>query len=503
MKILPAEFIREADAFTILKEPISAIDLMERAAMECFRWIDANIPTSRNLKIFCGQGNNGGDGFAIARMLGSQGYEIEVFLTGDPENLSPSCSVNYDRLGDKVCLIPDNESKLPPIEFTDIVVDAIFGSGLTRSVAGIQEAVIRHINASKALVISIDIPSGLFCDSTMLGLKNPAIIRADHTLTFSPPKLALLYPENVDYVGEWHVFEIGLMTSFISDRMVNNFYVAASDCQSLLRRREKFAHKGTFGHAMIICGSRGKMGAAVLAAKGCIRSGPGLVTIHLPGCGEQILQTAVPESMVSLDESEDIFSKVPEIGAYSALAVGPGIGQKEQTCRALKLLIQNSRIPIIFDADAINIIAENKTWLGFIPQGSVFTPHPKEFERLVGKSSDNFERNSLQREFSVRYRATVVLKGAHTAITTPDGKCYFNSTGNPGMATGGSGDVLTGIIAGIMAQGYSGTEAAILAVFLHGLAGDLAFSSKGYEALIASDIIDNLGLAFKSLYGKF
>jgi NAD(P)H-hydrate epimerase len=245
------------------------------------------------------------------------------------------------------------------------------------------------------------------------------------------------------------------------------------------------------------------MGAAVLAAKACLRSGPGLVTAHIPRSGNTILQTAVPEAMLFLDADEDIFSGIPDLSGYSSIAIGPGIGQADATRRALKHLIQNSNLPLIFDADALNILGESKTWISFIPKGSIFTPHPKEFERLVGKSSDDFERNKIQREFSIKHGVYVVLKGAHTAITTPDGNCYFNTTGNPGMATGGSGDVLTGILAGIKAQGYSSLETCLLGVYIHGLAGDFAAEERGHEALIAGDIIQHLGNAFLSLYGEF
>jgi NAD(P)H-hydrate epimerase len=245
------------------------------------------------------------------------------------------------------------------------------------------------------------------------------------------------------------------------------------------------------------------MGAAVLAAKACLRSGPGLVTAHIPRSGNTILQTAVPEAMLFFDENEDLFSGIPDISAYSSIGAGPGIGQEDATGRAIKHLIQNSKIPLILDADALNILGENKTWIPFIPKGSILTPHPKEFERIAGKSSDDFERNKIQREMSIRHGLYIVLKGAHTAITTPEGNCYFNTTGNPGMATGGSGDVLTGILAGIKAQGYTSLETCLLGVYLHGLAGDLAAEEKGYEALIAGDIVEYLGNAYLSLYGEF
>lgn len=502
MKILPVEMIRKADAFTIEHEPITDIDLMERAAAECFYWIIANIPADRPVKVFCGAGNNGGDGFAIARMLADKGYNTEVFLAGDPEKLSPSCRINMNRMPGARYRVLVGGDHLPIIAAADVVIDAIFGSGLTRMPEGIQAAVIRHINESKALVISIDMPSGLFCDITIRDQKELVVIEADHTLTFSPPKLALFFPENGPFAGDWHLLEIGLMKDFLDSVRVSNYYLTGAICQAILRRRNKFAHKGSFGHALLLCGSRGKMGAAVLAAHACLRSGPGLVTIHLPGEGKIILQTTIPEAMLSVDDAEDIISSVPDLAVYSAIAIGPGIGQQEQTARALKLLIQNTPVPLVLDADAINILAENKTWLGFLRPGCIFTPHPKEFERLTGRSSNDFEQNRIQRDFSVKYKAYVVLKGAHTAITTPTGDCYFNSTGNPGMATGGSGDVLTGIIAGIMAQGYSGLESALLGVYLHGLAGDIALTTSGFESLIAGDIINNLGKAFQSLYGK-
>lgn len=503
MKILPVGLIREADRYTIEHEPIADIDLMERAAAECFYWMVANLPCDRPVKVFCGPGNNGGDGFALARMLSGNGFNIEVFFAGDREKMSPSCKINHDRLHPVDCTALQEGMLLPAIGFSDIVVDAIFGSGITREVTGINAELIRHINNSKATVISIDMPSGLFCDATVRGLSSPAIVKAKHTLTFSPPKLALLFPENGLYVGEWHLLDIGLREDFIDNCDVKNFYITEADCGAMLRRRAKFSHKGNYGHLLLIAGSRGKMGAAILSAQAALRSGAGLVTVHIPRGGVHILQTACPEAMVSIDPDEDIFTTVPDLTPYTAIAIGPGIGKDPRSANALKLLIQNSSLPLVFDADAINIMAENKTWLGFIPPGSVFTPHPKEFERLIGKSSDDFERNQLQRDFSFRYNANLLLKGAHSAIATPTGYCYFNSTGNPGMATGGSGDVLTGVIAGLQAQGYTAAESVILGTFLHGRAGDMAADQTGYESLIASDIIHHLGTSFQSLYGKF
>ena len=501
--------IRKADAYTIINEPIAGIDLMERAAAACFGWLKENIPADQRIRVFCGSGNNGGDGLAIARMMLDAGYRVDVYLLSAPEKMSDSCRVNFQRMqelrndGMREIRILVDSGDLPGMAKTDVAIDAIFGSGLTRPSEGFAATVIHHINSAGARVVAIDVPSGLFCDETTQMTPAHLIIHANDTLTFAPPKLAFFFPENDPFVGNWQLLDIGLHQDFIDSAAVQNFMLEAGDVAAILRKRNKFAHKGTFGHALIIAGSTGKMGAATLAARACLRSGPGLVTVRAPKSGVSILQTASPETMLDIDPGEDHFSEAPDLHAYSAIAIGPGIGTSVQTATALKIMIQHAKIPLIFDADAINILAENKTWLGFVPKGSIFTPHPKEFERLVGKCSNNFEQNRMQRDFSFRYQCYVALKGAHTAITTPDGRCFFNTTGNPGMATGGSGDVLTGIITGIMAQGYSSLESCLLGVYIHGLAGDIALNEQGFEALIAGDIINNLGKSFQSLYGKF
>lgn len=511
MKILPVSLIRAADEYTIMQEPVSSIDLMERAAAACYGWIEKNISKDFKIKAFCGSGNNGGDGLAIARMLLASGFRVEVFCLSPVEKMSDSCRINYERMRDAGCGTRDSDfilrvidpGDLPEISGRDVVIDAIFGSGLARPAKGLAADVIDRINAGGAMVLAIDVPSGLFCDSPTGKATGQSVIRADVTLTFAPPKLAFFFPENDIFAGTWHLLDIGLSRDFLDSADVENFMLEAGDIRTILRKRSKFSHKGNYGHALIVSGSRGKMGAAVLSARACLRSGPGLVTMCVPGSGPSVLQAAVPEAMLVIDPDEDHFTQVPGLGSYTAVAVGPGIGTEPGTATALKILIQEARRPVIFDADAINILSMNKTWLGFIPAGSVFTPHPKEFERLAGKSSDNFERNRMQRDFSVKYQCYVVLKGAHTAITTPGGQCFFNTTGNPGMATGGSGDVLTGIITGLMAQGYSSLESCLLGVYIHGLAGDMALRNAGFEALIAGDITENLGKSFQSLYGKF
>lgn len=501
MKILPVDKIREADAFTILNEPIESIDLMERAARSCFKWIKKRTNSSQPVKVFCGSGNNGGDGLAIARLLAKNYFEVQVFIFQPSGKFSNNFITNLDQLKQypEVSIIYLKEGdKIPEIHKNELVIDAIFGSGLTKPVQGYIAQIIRQINSGESITISIDVPSGLFCDENS-SATNGAIIEADYTLTFQFPKLAFLFPENDQYVGQWEILPIGLSQDFVNGVSVQNYLIGKEDCRLLLKTRNKFAHKGTFGHALNISGSYGKMGAAVLSSKACLRSGAGLVTCHIPKLGYQILQTAIPECMLSIDENEHFFGSVPDLEFYNAIGVGPGVGMEKQTQNALKLIIQNSSVPLILDADAINILGENKTWISFLPPESILTPHPKEFERLAGKSKNNFERLSLQREFSIKNNVYVIVKGAHTCISTPKGKCFFNSTGNPGMATAGSGDVLTGIILGLLTQNYTSFDACILGVYLHGLAGDIAAEKISPESMIAGDIIKNLGNAFKSL----
>lgn len=501
MKILPVDKIREADAYTIKNEPIKSIELMERAATQCYKWIRKKTDNKQPVKIFCGPGNNGGDGLVVARLLARKNYAVKVFIVRFTEKGSDDFNINLTRLKEvesiEISEIRDGDP-LPDMAVGDLVIDAIFGSGLSRPIKGFMAQLVKKINKSGAITLAIDAPSGLFSDEPSIN-KGGAIIEADYTLTFQLPKLAFLYPENDKFVGEWNILPIGLMQEFIDKVDVKNYIISHDDIIQLVEPRNKFAHKGNFGHALLIAGGYGKMGAAVMAANAALRSGAGLVTAHVPKQGHQIIQTALPECMVSIDEHEEIFSVVPDLGMFNAIGVGPGLGTKMETRSALKLLIQNARVPLLFDADAINILGENKTWIPFIPKGSIFTPHPKEFERLAGKTSNDFERHIRQCEFSIKHSVYVVLKGAHTCITTPSGESFFNTTGNPGMATGGSGDVLTGIILGLLAQNYHPKKAAILGVYLHGLAGDIAIKRNAQESLIAGDISDSLGKAFRKI----
>ena len=505
MKILSSQQIRELDKFTIENEPIASIDLMERAASACVDYLLRNehLIAGKTIKIFTGCGNNGGDGMVIARQLAEKGYCVYVYCVRTINKNTNDFIVNRDRLqqqGKATIIDIDSTDCIPQLYEKDVIIDAILGSGLTRRVEGIMADLIERINKTSYMTISIDIPSGLYCDKT--SAENESfIIKANLTLSFLPVKLALLFEENHPYYGKVEYLDIGLSQIYINSVDVKNYVTSKEMISPCLVSREKFTHKRHYGHALIIAGSYGMFGAAVLATGAALRSGTGLVTTHAAKTGVEILQISHPEAMVSVDEHDYYFSSIRHPELYNAIGIGPGLGKAHATAHALKLLIQHYSKPIVFDADAINILAENPTWLSFIPKGCIFTPHQREFERLVGNSLDDFEQNAKQRDFSRNYEAYVVLKGAHTAITCPDGSCYFNITGSPGLATAGSGDVLTGLITGLLAQGHHPKSAAIIGVYLHGLAGSLAAKQIGETTMISGDIIKFIGEAYKQANG--
>ena len=503
MKILSSEQIRELDQFTIENEPIASIDLMERAASTCVDYLLENehLIAGKTIKVFAGRGNNGGDGLVIARRLAERGYFVYAYCVRTINKHTDNFTINRKRLqeqGKATIIDMDSSDDIPQLYESDVVIDAILGSGLTRQVEGLMAALIEHINKVSYMTISIDIPSGLYCDST--SMKNDRfIIKANITLSFLPVKLAFLFQENHPYYGKIEYLDIGLSQQYIHDTEVKNYVTSQEMVAPYLMAREKFSHKRNYGHTLIIAGSYGMFGAAALATGAALRSGTGLVTTHVAKTGVEILQISHPEAIVSVDEHDYYFSNICHPEAYNAIGIGPGLGRAPETANALKLLLQNYHKPILFDADAINILSENPTWLSFIPAGCIFTPHLKEFERMVGTATDDFDRNAKQRKFSTHYNAYVVLKGAHTAITCPNGSCYFNITGTPGMATAGSGDVLTGLITGLLAQGYHPKTAAIIGVYLHGVAGSLAAKKFGETAMIAGDIVRYIGDAFKTV----
>lgn len=501
MKLLSAYKIRQLDQLTIEKEPISSLDLMERAARTFVHWFTDLFPDdATQVRVICGTGNNGGDGLAIARLLHQKFYEVEVFLCQLGE-LSPDAKTNLERLKE-IEVIPihtihtGQSLDLPPSP-QGVLIDGLFGSGLNRPVEGFWKALIQRMNALPLTRVSIDIPSGLFTDKATQG----TCVQADYTFSFEMPKLAFLMPENVEHCGHWVYRSIGLHPESWEAMESPWRYVEKQMAQGWLRPRRKFDHKGDYGHALLVMGSLGKMGAAILAARACLRSGTGLVTIHAPQCGYQILQSSVPEAMVICDHHMSCVTEIdPSEVDQDAIGIGCGIGVNRLTALGMKDLLARVDKPLVLDADALNILAQHPAWWELVPKESILTPHPGEFRRLFGDSTDGFARLELLGEKATEHGVYILLKGAHTVTACPDGTFYFNSTGNPGMATGGSGDVLTGIITGLLAQGYSPQQATILGVYLHGLAGDIAAAELcGQEALLASDIVAYLGKAFQSL----
>ena len=501
MKLFRTDQIKQIDGMTIKEEPISSVDLMERAAGQVVRWYLSKFERSRRVFIFIGPGNNGGDGLAIARLLESNRYDTIVYYVEFTEKTSDDWKKNLNRLKSET-KVPVNYlssiDKFPVIASDEIIIDAIFGSGLTRPADGLAADVILNLNRVGATIISIDIPSGLFGEDNTHNVSD-RIITADYTLSFHFPKLAFLFPENAAYTGEWEVLPIGLSANAIRKTNSSYFISEKSDVAPLLKKRKKFDHKGVFGHGILFAGSWGKMGAAVLGASAALRTGIGLITCHVPLDGVAIIQNAIPEAMVDPDKNEKHLSEIGNTFSFNAVGIGPGLGTEPESQKALHKILTKCKRSIVMDADALNIISLNEDWLPLIPEGTILTPHPKEFERLAGKTENSYLRLLRQIQLSVDYKCVIVLKGAYTSITTPAGNVFFNSTGNPGMATAGSGDVLTGILLSLLAQGYTPENAAVLGVYLHGLAGDIAAEEACYESIIASDIIKCLPKAFNKI----
>lgn len=501
MKIFTTASIKQLDAFTIENEPISSIDLMERASQALAKAISERWDASTPFTVFAGPGNNGGDALAVSRILAGKGYKLEVYLFNTQNSLSPDCHTNKERLnGIPTIDFHEVTSQFtPPVLTTDhVVIDGLFGSGLNKALSGGFAAVVKYINASSATVVAIDIPSGLMGEDNTYNVQS-GIIRANLTLSLQLPKLALLFAENEPYVGEWQLLDIGLSEEAIEEVETDFFMLENEDMPYLVKSRNKFAHKGNFGRALLIAGSQGMAGASVLAAKACLRSGVGLLTVHVPFCNNTIVQTSVPEAMTQIDISETCFASAIDTDDYQAVGIGPGLGKAAETEAALLEQIDACQTPMVVDADALNLLGEKRSYIGRLPKGSILTPHPKELERLVGKCQNSYDSLMKARELAKTANVHIILKGAYSAVIAPDGKCWFNITGNPGMATGGSGDVLTGVVLALLAQGYDSGVAARLATYIHGLAGDIACKKQGEIGMVASDIINNLPLAWRML----
>lgn len=497
MKIFSSSQIKEWDAYTIKNEPITSIDLMERAATACCKWLIGKNFGQYHFRIFCGKGNNGGDGLAIARLLIEHQCNVTIYILEFGNMGTADFQTNLERLHQCTTDIHFIQSAdfFPSFNDNDIIIDALFGTGLNKPPGEISKELVEYINTSNCTIVSVDMPSGLYADKSS---KGNAVINASITLSFQDHKLAFLLPENEQHCGEVHLLHIGLHKDFEA-KEESAFELIDEECiRSIYKPRKKFAHKGDFGHAALLCGSYGMMGAAVLSSAACLRSGVGKLTTYSPTCGYDILQTTTPEAMCIVTGEEYLLS-ADDIEKFDAVAIGPGIGLYPSHQELLAQVFKKSGNPIVIDADALNIIAQHKKLLHLIPASSVLTPHPKEFERLFGKTENDFERLQLALTRSKEFNVFILLKGHHSFISTPEGKGYFNNTGNAGMATAGSGDVLTGIITGLLAQGYSSLQACILGAYLHGSAGDIAAEKFSPEAMIAGDIIHCMGDAFKNI----
>ncbi|AFM03772.1 yjeF-like protein, hydroxyethylthiazole kinase-related protein [Bernardetia litoralis DSM 6794] len=533
MKILSANQMRQADQETIKNEPISSLALMERASKKAFYWIQnyfAQNLINTEFHIFCGIGNNGGDGLVLARLLSNFAFQINVYVVNFSDKRSKDFEANFERIKEisNVQLVELKEKadleKIIISNQNNWIIDAIFGYGLNRVPEKIAAKTIEFINqSSNKNIISIDIPSGLFADenqSKKQHFDKKITIKAAHTLTFQSPKLSFFFDEYSEFIGNFDVLDIGLDKNFIEKLDSQNYWLTPQKIKQIYKPRTRTGHKGTFGHALLIVGSYGKIGAAQLSTKAALRSGIGLLSVRTPKCGVGILQTAIPEAMVLVDDfdqenkkskkknkyilnsfSDELLEKIKD---YKTIGIGCGIGTEKQTQKLLLQILKTIDYPIVIDADALNILSQNRNyendkqdWLNFVPKNSILTPHPKEFERLFGKTFSVEKRHELLRDLAQKHQFYILLKGSFSALALPNGDIYHSSFGDIGMATGGSGDVLTGIITSLLAQGYNSEESLLLGVFLHGKAGELAAKNKSSEAMLPSDLIENICTIFK------
>ncbi|MCI3936676.1 NAD(P)H-hydrate dehydratase [Chryseobacterium aahli] len=499
MKILTAENIRLADEFTIKNEPISSILLMERASSACVNWIVENCKKHTKFAVFCGNGNNGGDGFAIARLLYLKGFDVHVFIDQSNEKFSGNAEINYKRLKEFSGISIDNFKEINTIQFSQtVIIDALFGTGLSRKLDGIYVKLIDTLNKLNQIKISVDVPSGLFSDKILE--ENQTVFKADYTLSFQFWKRSFLHPETGKFAGKVLILDIDLSEEFIEKAATDYFVIDETIVYKIFQPRNDFAHKGTYGKSVIVAGSYGKIGAAILATKSALKTGSGLTFVLAPNCGYEILQMTCPEAMF-ISGGEKLIEEI-EIQDNTVYGIGPGLGTDSLTEKALLKFLEQSSTPLLLDADALNSIAKNKDSINLIQKNSIITPHPKEFERLFGSTKNSFERLELGRTKAQELQIYIVLKDHHTQIITPEGKVYYNITGNSGLAKGGSGDVLTGIITSLLAQNYSPKNVCILGVWLHGKAADFASQKFSKEAMLPTDVIDELGNVFLELNKK-
>ncbi len=504
MKIFTGAQTRQIDGYTIEHEPVKSIDLMERASVALMQAYVGLYSASRPVFIFAGPGNNGGDGIALARHLVLLGYYVKVYVL-ESSSYSPDSLINIERLerqGVVTLSYIDSPSDFPQISKSGVVVDSLFGSGLTRPLSGVAEQLVGYLNEQETDRVAIDIPSGLYSESNPFPNQN-TVYRAAVTIAIQFPKVSFFFPENDQYVGQWVVVDIGLHPKAICEVSSPYFLVDEQYIFDNLPHKNKFDHKGLRGHCLIIAGCHGMYGAAIISAKSCLMAGAGLVSVHVPQGGLSIVQQALPEAIVDIDMNEHYFTNANLDGKYNAIAIGPGLGTHPQTMVGFKQFLQKNKCPLVIDADGLNIIATNLELIKLLPQSTIITPHVGEFNRLFGKTNSGYSRLAQAQRFAAQYSIIIVLKGAHTQIVCPSGQVYFNSTGNSAMATAGSGDSLTGIIVSLLGQGLKPIKAAVLGVYLHGKAADLALEAKGGGSIVAADISSALSAALGHFYNQF
>ncbi len=496
MQLLSAQQIHDWDAYTIIHEPISSTDLMERAAAQCTRFIVENNWHKKNVTIFCGKGNNGGDGLAIARQLLRINATVSVYILEFGARGTNNFQTNLVRLHEVSSEIHFIQSPefLPVIEKDNVVIDCLYGSGLNRPLQGLSAETVQHINHSGAMVIAIDVPSGMYVNKSS---KNNVIIKAHHTLTFQVLKLCFLVAGNEPFFGKVTLLPIGLHQDYLKNIKSTFQLISFPLIEGFYKLREPFSHKGSFGHALMFAGNEGKMGAALLASKAVLRAGAALVSLFIHKNHFNSVHTFLPEAMCLSREMP-----LDDNGKHTAAAIGPGLGTNKDISELVIRFIKNWIKPLVVDADALNILSSQNDGLNLLHEYTVITPHPKEFDRLFGSHEDDFDRINTAINKSTEFPFVIVLKGHHTLIACK-GNGWINNTGNAGLAKGGSGDVLTGIIAGLLCQGYNVLEAAIFGVFLHGLAADVCLDNESVESMLATDVIDCLGDAFKKIPAMF
>ena len=497
MKIFSADQIRNCDKFTIEHEPVTSLNLMERAAESCANWLSVHSHNNESFYIFCGNGNNGGDGFSIARLLYLKGFDVDVFIDKEKHNFSEDAQTNFNKLKQisGINIYDFDEAKGFKFKENSTIVDALFGTGLNKKLEGKTQNLVEVLNSVNVNKVAIDLPSGLFADGNCDEVST--VFQADDTLSFQFWKRSFLHPETGKFCGKIHILDINLSAKYINETKTDHYVIDENLISETYKPRADFSHKGNFGKTCIIAGSFGKMGAAVLATKAALRAGSGLTSTLAPKCGCEILQTTCPEAMF-LYGGEDFISNF-ETENDMVCGIGPGLGTDPETEENFIEFLRNTAQRLILDADALNLISKHSENLNIIPKNSIITPHPKEFERLFGKTENSFERLELAKQKAKELKIIIVLKDHHTQVVTPEGLVYYNITGNSGLAKGGSGDVLLGIITALISQKYTPEEAAIFGVWLHGKAGDLAADKFSKEAMLPSDLIEEMGNVFKIL----